>query len=213
MGLQGSFAIFGFDRKGDLDQIAFVAVGDILQAVVDLGKLVIVGFGMVVRRIVVKHIRNAAQCVAGSVRGSGHRGIMVGRQLVVVFIHLGFIQLKGKLAAGLRQGIAVFVHKLLNGLQHKGLILGGEGIGKGGKLCRRFVRKVLHGGSRGQVSLLVIGDGNGHTVDRTVVRDTDNAVGGDDLVDVIDVGAGLGVGDVTEIERDMGARSSALALL
>ena len=201
--------------KLNLDQVALSAVFDIGLLVVDLGKLIVIGLAGVSAVIIVDLKRDTARIIAGSCCGIRHRGCGGIRQGMFFLVHLRSFQLKVELVIFLRQaGVCItYVYVILNGFQREILILGGKGVGKSSHLGRGIVRGPLHGTGDFQGTVLVIGDGNSYLVVRIVVRNTEDTVRGDDFVDVINVGAGLTVLDVAEVERHCGSSRETFRIL
>ena len=151
--------------------------------------------------------------------GSGHRGIGFGN-IVAVGVRFGDAQGEPELVhirvdrvAGIvfvdlgRDKVDLLVICIKDVLEQRNVVRG----------HLRYIVLVVQGFSNAvqlQLALAVIFDLDGHRVGGGVVVNAGNlgSVGRRFLVDAVAVGAGLGVGNITKVERDRGARLGDLAL-
>ena len=202
-------------RNLSLNQVLFLAVRNIGLLVIHFGKQVIIGLTTVAvgQRVgdrckgnitirIVDGARHAIFCVVRQ----GDVGVVIQRFFVFVF-RCGFeFELELTVGQGHRLAFRIFVD--FRGLNNKrlGVIL--KGVGKRGNLrifgCAITEYMLNNRGSHLQLAAAVVRDGNRHTVEGAVIRNTGNFIfgAGDILGDVVHISAGFGEGDTSEVKGD-----------
>ena len=203
-------------RNLSLNQVLFLAVRNIGLMVIHFGKQVIIGLATVFTQrvgdrckgnITIRIVDGARHAIFCVVR-QGDVGVVIQRFFVFVF-RCGFeFELELTVGQGHRLAFRIFVD--FRGLNNKrlGVIL--KGVGKRGNLrifgCAITEYMLNNRGSHLQLAAAVVRDGNRHTVERAVIRNTCNlilVIGGDILGDVVHILAGFCEGDTSEVKGNM----------
>ena len=205
-------------RNNSLDQILLCAVINIILLIRRiLGKQVIVGLAIV---FVGQRVGDICKgnCAIRMVDGACHAVFRIARHgdcgaaspVSVVFVFLCGFEFEVELTVGQIHRSAVFILVDFLGLniERLGVIL--KGVGKRDR-CRLFAfviteymlnNRFFHF----QLAAAVVRDGNRHTVEGAVIRNTCDLIsvaGGDILGDVVHISAGFGEGDFSEVKGNL----------
>ncbi len=194
-------------RNLGFNQILFLAVINISLIIIYFGKQVIIGLTMVICQRVgnitkgnlTNRIVNGVCCVAR------HRDVGVAGQLCVGFVYRCSFEFEVELTVGQSHRIALLILVGFRSLNNErlGVIL--KGVGKCDilRICGCVITEYMlnTGGFHFQLAAAVVRDGNRHTVEGAVIRNTRNLIlGGDNFSDVVHIRAGFGEGDISEVK-------------
>ena len=197
-------------RNLGLNQILFLAVSNISLLIILLfGKLVIVGLTVVMFQRVGNITKGnlTSRIVDGVCRVARHGDAGVAGQQYVVFVYLCSFEFEVELTVGQihRMLLRILVDFPSLNIERLGVIL--KGVGKRDilRICGCVITEYMLNisGIHFQLAAAVVRDGNRHTVEGAVIRNTCNlilVVDGDNLGDVVHIRAGFGEGNFSEVK-------------
>ena len=151
--------------------------------------------------------------VDGACRVDRHGGV-VARQLRVLLVHRCRFELEVELTFSQLHPIAILVLVDFRCLNVKFLFFICKDVCKLGncRICGGVITEYLlnSGGIHCQLASAIVHDGNGHTVEGSVIRNAGDFVSGDNLGDVVLINAGFSEGDTSEGNGNRRSVGSAL---
>ena len=196
-------------RNHGFNQILFLAVSNISRITLLFGKLVIVGHTVVFIQRVGNITKGnlTSRIVDGVCRVARHGDAGVAGQQYVVFVYLCSFEFEVELTVGQihRMLLRILVDFPSLNIERLGVIL--KGVGKRDilRICGCVITEYMLNisGIHFQLAAAVVRDGNRHTVEGAVIRNTCNlilVVDGDNLGDVVHIRAGFGEGNFSEVK-------------
>ena len=192
-------------RNLNLNQILLCAVSNSGRIIRHFGKQVIIGIALV---LVVQRVGDICKgdltvlIIDGACRIARHGDASAARQWIVFLVHRCRFELEVELTVSQLHWLIFAIPVELRCLNSEFLFLIFKGVGKRGNLriCGYVTAEYMLNSRliHHQLASAIVHDGNGHLVEGAVIRNAGNFVGGDNLGDVVHIGAGFSEGDTSE---------------